>query len=226
MKKVISFSLWGKDPKYTIGAIRNSYLAKYIYTGWETWFYVADCVPVDITEKIIQNGGKIINKGPASYKSMFWRFDPIKDKSVDVFISRDTDSRLNYRERAAVNEWLMSDKLLHIMRDHPYHRTQILGGMWGLRKTIENLDEIIDNFINNNFEVSKLEIGKYDLDQSFLRSFIYPYFENSKIVHDEFFNGIDFPVKRDGREFVGDVFDENDIRHPEFYKLINTRNCT
>ena len=29
--KIISFSLWGQDPKYTIGAIRNAELAREIY---------------------------------------------------------------------------------------------------------------------------------------------------------------------------------------------------
>ena len=31
MKKVISFSLWGKNPTYTIGAIKNAELASQFY---------------------------------------------------------------------------------------------------------------------------------------------------------------------------------------------------
>jgi len=31
MKKVVSFSLWGDNPIYNIGAIRNAELAKEIY---------------------------------------------------------------------------------------------------------------------------------------------------------------------------------------------------
>ena len=31
MKKVISFCLWGNDPKYNVGAIRNAEIAKEIY---------------------------------------------------------------------------------------------------------------------------------------------------------------------------------------------------
>ena len=34
MKKVISFSLWGDNPKYTIGAIKNAELIDTIYPGW------------------------------------------------------------------------------------------------------------------------------------------------------------------------------------------------
>jgi hypothetical protein len=29
-----------------------------------------------------------------------------------------------------------------------------------------------------------------------------------------------FPSERINREFVGDVFDENEIRHPEYYKFL------
>ncbi len=34
MNKVISFSLWGDNPKYTIGAIKNAELSKTIYPDW------------------------------------------------------------------------------------------------------------------------------------------------------------------------------------------------
>ena len=36
---------------------------------------------------------------------MNWRFFPTLDPQVDAFISRDLDSRINSRERDAVNEW-------------------------------------------------------------------------------------------------------------------------
>ena len=39
-KKVISFSLYGNDPKYCVGAIKNAKLAKYIYPDWVCRFKV------------------------------------------------------------------------------------------------------------------------------------------------------------------------------------------
>ena len=50
---------------------------------------------------------------------------------MDIFISRDLDSRINDRELAAVHEWLESNKTLHSMRDHPWHTVPIMGGGWG-----------------------------------------------------------------------------------------------
>lgn len=210
MYKVVSFSLWGDNPKYTIGAIKNSELAPFIYTGWELRFYVSDCVPQDIVDQLENNGAVVIKKGIATPTSAFWRFDPICDESVDVFISRDTDSRLNYRERMAVERWLSSHQTIHIMRDHSWHGTPILGGMWGLKGTIDKVTfyQAIDKFLDTYYKDQVLEIGKYGLNQHFLREFILPRYQDNAMVHDEFFAKIDFPTPREDNEYVGAPFDQ------------------
>ena len=129
MTKVIAFSLWGENPKYTIGAIRNAELAKKIYPDWEVWMYVSEDVPKNILDELISLNCNVLNMGEGNWNGMFWRFKPAASSDI-IMISRDTDSRLSYREKAAVDEWLTSDKDFHIMRDHPAHGTQILGGMW------------------------------------------------------------------------------------------------
>ncbi|KZS20680.1 Uncharacterized protein APZ42_012561 [Daphnia magna] len=40
---------------------------------------------------------------------------------VDSLMSRDSDSRIVPREVEAVQEWLDSHYMFHIMRDHPAH---------------------------------------------------------------------------------------------------------
>jgi len=51
---------------------------------------------------------------------------------VDVFVSRDADSKASNREAAAVYDWLDLNKTFHVMRDHPGHiGHKILAGMWG-----------------------------------------------------------------------------------------------
>ncbi|KAB7505409.1 hypothetical protein Anas_10259 [Armadillidium nasatum] len=66
-----------------------------------------------------------------------WRFAPLGDDQVDILLSRDLDSEILKREYDAVSEWLNStNKSLHIMRDHPQHCVQMLGGTWGIK--IEN----------------------------------------------------------------------------------------
>jgi len=131
MTKIISFSLWGQDPKYTIGAIRNAELGPEIYPSWTCRFYTGEDVTDEIKSKLLDLKSEVIEMGGADWNGMFWRF--FAAENADIMISRDTDSRLSLRERAAVDEWLASDKNFHIMRDHPYHKTEILGGMWGCR---------------------------------------------------------------------------------------------
>ena len=218
MKKIISFSLWGKDPKYTIGAIQNAKLAKEIYPDWICRYYIGKTTPTDIVKELGYFGNTeiVIMENDGNWTSMFWRFYPAADETVDVMISRDCDSRLNMREKEAVDEWLNSNKGFHIMRDHPWHSTEILGGMWGVKKGI--LPNIID-------QINTFNKGEYwQVDQNFLTQKIYPIVKDISMVHDEFFKYDNhrkpFPSVRINKEFVGDVFDQNNIRHSEYYKLL------
>ena len=51
MKKIISFSLWGDNPKYTNGAIENADLALEVYPNWICRFYVGTSTPKEIVEE-------------------------------------------------------------------------------------------------------------------------------------------------------------------------------
>jgi len=133
----------------------------------------------------------------------------MSEEDVEIMISRDCDSRLNKREKDAVNEWMESDCGFHIMKDHPWHFTYpILAGMFGCKKgTLKNLDRDITNFI---------KIDWYHTDQEFLKSFVYPKIMNDCLVHDSINNtGKKFPSSREKLEFIGESFDENDNNVPE-----------
>lgn len=213
MKKVVSFCLWGNNPKYTVGAIRNAQLIKEIYPGWEGWFYCGNSVPPHIINSIEAEGCKVILKDEqGDWTGMFWRFEPIAHPEVEVMISRDTDSRLSYRESSAVLDWLSSGLLFHVMRDHPAHSTEILGGMWGARKPIlGDMIHLMSVYKKRNF---------WQVDQNFLKEVIWPRVSYTTCTHDEFFAKCPFPTARKNCEFVGDVFDENDVRHAEYWKDI------
>ena len=206
MTKVIAFSLWGENPKYTIGAIRNAELAKKIYPDWEVWMYVSEDVPKNILDELISLNCNVLNMGEGNWNGMFWRFKPAASSDI-IMISRDTDSRLSYREKAAVDEWLTSDKDFHIMRDHPYHATEILGGMWGARNGIlSGIKEMMESYDKGDFD------NKWQVDQNFLKESIYPIIKDKAVVHDEYFERKPFPVNRiNAQDFVGQCYDENEI---------------
>lgn len=220
MKNVISYSLWGDHPMYWIGAIKNIELTQKYFPGWICRFYIDDTSKPELIDTLKEeNVELVLVKSKDSFHGMFWRFWAVEDPEVDIFLSRDCDSRFTDREVGAINEWLISDKDFHIMRDHPYHTVPILGGMWGCRRGILR---------NVNFSASIEQwnkFGRKGIDQDFLGQVIYPFVQDKAMEHSEFnlnFGGVTrpFPTKRIDYEFVGDVFDENDVRHPDYWQLI------
>jgi hypothetical protein len=133
----------------------------------------------------------------------FWRYAPASEDDVEVMISRDVDCRLNLREKAAVDEWMASDKGFHIMRDHPWHKFPVLGGMWGVKRgVLPQMNQLVKDFPMENI---------YEIDYKFFQEAVLPNLKQSQImIHDEFFDGQPFPSPREHYEFVGQIFDEND----------------
>lgn len=185
MKRVISFSLWGNNPTYTIGSIKNADLALHYYPDFECWFYIhKDSVPDEIIEQlVIKPNVKIIFKtgNLNDQKPMTWRFESIDDPEVEINMSRDTDTRILLREKLAADEWIESGKMFHIMRDHPHHMNKqypIMAGMFGTRK--------IKSVRDWRSRINKQKIkDRYD-DQRFLNETIYPLIKKDCLIHSSF----------------------------------------
>tara|TARA_R110000744_G_scaffold18499_9_gene49669 strand:- start:3571 stop:4227 length:657 start_codon:yes stop_codon:yes gene_type:complete len=212
--KLITFCLWGTDFKYLKGAVRNAELAKTIYPEWICRFYVGTSVPFSFIHQLesMENVEVVEKNEFGDWRGMYWRFEAASDPDVEAMISRDTDSRLNAREKAAVDEWLASDKGFHIMRDHPWHKYPVLGGMWGVKSgVIPNMRELISNFAQED---------KYGTDYKFFAEMIIPRLKNNIMTHDEFFDNKPFPCHRRDYEFVGEVFDENENSVPEHTRAL------
>jgi len=192
MVKVISFSLWGykavnhcSSNDYFIGAIKNARLALEMYPGFECWFYVhKETVPQEIIDKLnnISNTKIIYKTGYLNkIKPMTWRFESIDNHDVEINLSRDTDTRFLLREKLAVEEWMKSGKIFHIMRDHPHHIHHILGGMFGIKKNtiIKSWKSLLDSEISQN--------AYRDYDSTFLKDIIYPLILKDAFVHSSFY---------------------------------------
>jgi hypothetical protein len=211
MVKVITFSLWGNKPIYSIGAIKNVELAKQYYPDFECWFYIhSPTVPENtIYELQKHNNVKIILKNSElnNSKPMMWRFEAIDDIDVEVMLSRDTDTRILLREKLAVDEWLESGKLFHIMRDHPYHSYPIQGGMFGIKKNtnIPSLCNLINNF---------KQCGDRVYDQDFLRDIIYPIIKNNYFIH------ASYNIQNEERINIGDCVKPFPIPYDNDYHFV------
>lgn len=214
-KKVISFSLWGKNPKYTIGAVKNCLLARQVYPDWICRIYYGRSVPEYIISVLseLSNVELMRMSESGDWTGMFWRFLAASDPEVSVMISRDTDSRLSFREKKCVDAWLESDKDVHSIRDHNGHDIPMLGGMWGSRNgVLKDIDRMIVEFKKGNF---------WQVDQNFLTQKVYPIVKDKMISHDDFYkhkfpNSFPIPHKKDCSgdlyyEFVGKPYESNDI---------------
>ena len=193
--KIISYSLWGNNPKYIIGAKKNIELAKEFFPDWIVRIYLSTNTKFDYESENLE----IIRKTELqSQEGCFWRFEVCD--SDDIVIIRDLDDRLSKRHKFVVDEWLSSEKDIHIIRDHPNHLYPVMAGLWGCRNGI--LKGITNSIIKwNNKEY-------YTTDQDFLRALIYNnYYIDRVIIHDDFHKnlGVELDIKVD-RKFMEIIY--------------------
>ena len=190
MKKVISFCLYGNNNLYCLGLIENIDIINEKYSDWQIYVYYYN-IPHKILN-ILKNKSntylfECVHNG-YKWEGMFWRFYPIESNDIDIFLSRDADSRITDREMGLINDWLQSNKVFHIIRDHPQHNVSILAGTFGV--DIKKFKNLINN---KNFksidEYLVMYYSKYDKnivrgpDQDFLATHIYPVIKDNNMTH-------------------------------------------
>jgi hypothetical protein len=177
--KVIVFSLWGNNPMFCVGAIRNAAAAKEVYPEWVCRFYVDNTVPQEILKSIISSGCEI-KQMPTNrdYSGLFWRMLPLVTNGCERFIVRDCDALVGKREAAAVKEWEDSGKPFHIMRDHHNHAHKIMGGMWGAQGGyLKELEKDIRRRITAS--------QAFNNDQVYLANVVWPLIKDKHMAHDD-----------------------------------------
>ncbi|CAG0902243.1 unnamed protein product [Darwinula stevensoni] len=93
------------------------------------------------------------------------------DPLVDVFLSRDLDSRVSWREAFAVKEWLSTPATYHIMRDHPKHDIPMLAGTFGMKLGERASMEVLYGELPKRFSGAR---NNKLLDQVYLTAVIWP----------------------------------------------------
>lgn len=232
MVKVISFSLWGNLEKYSWGMVENAKLAAELFPDWECWVYFTRHGAFGPSEAFLalekMDNVKFIplhmcynGYATADWTGMFWRFDAINEPDVDVMISRDCDSRLSLREAEAVDEWLASDKGFHVLRDHSWHTSPIMGGMFGMKKDcIPGFEHLLGNWKQED---------RWQTDQEFLAIQIWPRISGDVMIHDSFYRHVpklslgiarDFPTEREPGRFVGQAVEADGSVNQEHVDML------
>lgn len=183
-RNIIAFSLFGDDRRYLTGAMNNAIVARYLYPGWTSRFYVDDSVPMAFCKQLGGQGAQVVKLAgdwPGDKFGLFWRFLVEDDKDVDFFLVRDADSVCNIKERAAVEDWLRSGKAFHLMRDLPIHSELILAGMWGAhRGNIGNMAGRVRAHVDN----AVAKVNNRITDQEFTRNVLWPIVRQHALIHD------------------------------------------
>ena len=208
--RVLAFTLYGNASRYTDGAIANAKLRRWIYPGWVMQVYHDQSTPRDLLSRLSLEGVHLIDMSTSYLGPMNWRLLAASDEEVDVFCSRDISSRLSIREFSAVSEWLETNFLVHMIRDHPGHIYHpLMEGLWCARG-----DVILD--------IRRLLHGysrkpHFDAEQEFLRDQVWPRVNTSVLQHANF--GCDYwevsrsiPAPRVGLEYVGATYIEHMLR--------------
>ena len=204
VNKYFTFSIWGNNPKYLQGAIRNAELAEEIFPDWKCVFYYDLSVPKETIVKLSTFKNTTVKEVTDNSFGAFWRFEMMFD-TPGVVLSRDTDSRLSFREKILIDNWLETDYNYMIIKDHTNHYDfPILAGMWGKKNIVMPIDlkDAMQPYIFTK---------QYLVDQIYLRDLVWPRILDQAAIYgvkelDWMKETYDF----ENNNFIGQTYTEND----------------
>ena len=182
MVNAFSFCLYGpENPIYYAGLIENIHLAAKYFPGWKVYVYYAP----DVTNSMVIGLGNFPNvvlraTGELGPINMIHRFYAIDEPEIDLMMVRDADSRIHWKDRWAIREFEKQPQFIaHTIRDNIEHTADMMGGLWGLRKSAGlNMHNEYASYKENT------EKGhRNGHDQNFLSDVVYPQVASRILVH-------------------------------------------
>lgn len=173
-----SFCLYNPyNPYYYVGLLENIALIQAHFPGWAIYVYIGNDVPSEFRESLKSYGCRLRDTGQTGHVNMVHRFFAIDEPDIDLMMVRDADSRIHWKDRWAIQQFLASDKHLHAIRDNKVHTAPILGGLWGIRKPQFSMRELYAANVTGHQD-------KLGHDQNFLANAVYPlYYKTSMLLH-------------------------------------------
>ena len=182
MVNAFSFCLYGPPCyKYYTGLAENIVLIQTYFPDWRIYVYAGADVPEYFCELLKRyRGVVVIQTGLLGAENMIRRFYPIDEPDVDIMMVRDADSRIHWRDRWAIRQFVSSPfYLVHTIRDNIEHSAFLMGGLWGMRKSANiNMHAAYAAFVwdpKRGHGVAR--------DQNFLGDCIYPRLRPWMLLH-------------------------------------------
>lgn len=181
MATVLSFCIYGPErPLYYRGLLENIDLAKRHFPTWKVYVYAGSDVSEDYKNVLRRHSNVVLREtGELGAINMIHRFFALDEIGNDTMFVRDADSRIHWKDRWAIRDFLERPQFLaHTIRDHKQHTARIMGGLWGLRKQA-------GIHIKTEYEIfKKNEVDhNHAHDQNFLIERIYRTVKARLLVH-------------------------------------------
>lgn len=185
MVNVFSFCIYGPYQKrYHAGLLENIKLVEQYFPDWKVYvYYGLDTTPEYLQTLTSYSSVVLRPTNEMGAINMIHRFFAIDEPDVEIMFSRDADSRIHWKDRWAIQEFLKAPEVLHSIRDNKEHNTLLCGGLWGIKKAAGiSIHEKYEEFKNQPRD------SGFGYDQNFLRDKIYPPLADRTLAHYSFDN--------------------------------------
>lgn len=100
---VISFSVYGNNPKYFNRIAGHVKELPSVYPNWTSRVYIHNKSPANLTRMLIHSGAHVVivndpQARPGNSAGAFWRFLPLTEPGKNVFVRDSDDDLLRYKE--------------------------------------------------------------------------------------------------------------------------------
>lgn len=192
--KAFSFCLYGSTPYYYTGLLENIRIIQEFFPDFSIYVYRGQCDP----SWVLPEGIIVIDTGKAGPINMLFRYKVCEEAEIGFI--RDADSRITERDRWCIEDFLSSPFSYHVIRDHIWHKSKIMGGLFGWREKMR-------------IEFDENHPSGYGYDEMVLSQTLYPTIREKTLVHTninayigEHTRRIQIPHK-DAQDFIGNVYE-------------------
>jgi hypothetical protein len=213
-KILISYCLYGDVTKYYPSLdININNILKYNYNI----IIICDDINFKILKIKYPSIKIIVGENYSIKNKMLWRLIPIFLNISDILFIRDADSIITDYEFVLMNNFIISDKNFHIIRNHPLHFMPIMGGLFGIKK-----DSFKYFYLPKISHYLSTTENLYDHDQLFLANNIYQLVINDALIHTSHYKYLAekiFPIDFDVNNYCGSYY--NNTTHKNKIKYTN-----